>query len=276
MSGLLGGNSPKLGYLFALIIVLVVIVAGSYGGWYFSTSEDGKLSEWSDCDKKCGGGTQTRTYRPPTHNGKDLPDKNILTQSCNTQHCPIDGTYNNWSDYGTCVKSETDNIPITCGTGKKSRTRTYNAPQYNGVDNPDYQGNDKTPLENKLIEWSDCTHSTIPNCPINGNYSNWVNEGECVKSSTDNTAITCGDGVQKRIRIYTQPQYGGIHHPDYTPGKTDLENKLIDWTQTCQKSRLCQPINESCSAWIDDGRPDRLGKKILKGMIVEDGEMMMK
>jgi hypothetical protein len=260
MSGLIGGDPAadnksskksgrKIGFsivVLGVVIALIVVLVLNLGG------EDGKFSEWSDCNKECGGGTQTRTYTPPTKNGKDLPDKNILSQSCNTQPCPIDGTYNNWSNYGNCVTSETDNTPITCGTGKKSRTRTYNAPQYGGKDHSDYRGNND--LDRRLIEWENCTHSLVPNCPIDGKYSQWSGWGSCVKSKSENTAITCGSGEQKRIRTYTQPQNGGLHHPDYQgTNNTDLENKLIEWRSCIDSTTPNCPIDGTYNNWSNYG-----------------------
>ena len=43
------------------------------------------MSEWSKCDKECGGGKQTRTIVTPAKGGKACGD---LTQVCNTQVCP--------------------------------------------------------------------------------------------------------------------------------------------------------------------------------------------
>jgi hypothetical protein len=67
-------------------------------------------------------------------------------------------------------------------------------------------------LENKLIEWRSCIDSTTPNCPIDGTYTNWSNYGNCVKSETENTEITCGTGKKSRTRTYNAPQYNGNHH----------------------------------------------------------------
>ena len=260
MSGLIGGDPAdnagkkprKIPGPVKALIALLVLGLIVYFIWD-NITEDGKFSEWSDCNKECGGGTQTRTYTPPSFGKKDLPDKDILSQSCNIQPCPIDGTYNNWSNYGNCVTSETDNTSITCGTGKKSRTRTYNAPQYGGKDHSDYRGNND--LERRLIEWENCTHSSVPNCPIDGNYSQWSGWGSCVKSKTDNTAITCGSGEQKRIRTYTQPQNGGLHHPDYQgTNNTDLENKLIEWRSCIDSTTPNCPIDGTYTNWSNYGQ----------------------
>ena len=295
-----------LGVIGFLILAIVI-----YAGWYYGTSEHGKFSDWSKCDKECGTGIQTRTYTPKVRNGDDLPDKDILKQSCNTQSCPIDGVlsnwsawsacdkpcgggnqiktrtytsplyggrdlsdkdelteskscntqpcvidgkYNNWSDWGSCVKSQTDNTSINCGPGEQKRIRSYSQPMNGGNHHPDYTvGN--TDIQNKLIEWQNCTHSTIPNCPINGSYNNWSVYGTCVKSQIDSTPITCGTGKKSRTRTYNAPLHRGSHHPDYTAGKTDLENKLIEWETCSNISRVCQPQNASCSSWTNDGNP---------------------
>ena len=236
------------GKILGVIIVFLILV--SVLGWYFGTSEDGKFSDWSKCTKECGTGIQTRTYTPKVNNGDDLPDKDIIEQSCNTQPCVIDGKYNKWSEWGSCVKSQTDNTSINCGPGKQKRIRSYSQPINGGDPHPDYLGVNNTDIENKLIEWQDCIHSTIPNCPINGSYNNWSEYGTCVTSQTDSTPITCGTGKKSRTRTYNAPLHRGSHHPDYTAGKTDLENKLIEWETCTHPSAPNCPINGSYSEWI--------------------------
>ena len=46
---------------------------------------------WGTCDKECGGGTQTRGYTittPAQHGGQEC-DLSVVSQSCNTQSCPL-------------------------------------------------------------------------------------------------------------------------------------------------------------------------------------------
>lgn len=49
---------------------------------------NGGWSPWSSCDKKCGGGTQTRTCTNPSPANGGLSCSGANTQICNTQSCP--------------------------------------------------------------------------------------------------------------------------------------------------------------------------------------------
>lgn len=77
-------------------------------------------SDWSACSQPCGGGTQTRNptvIAQPVFAGKQCPQPE--TRVCNTQSCPTNCDYD-WSDWTECVNNQ--NIPVTCGGGKQSRT----------------------------------------------------------------------------------------------------------------------------------------------------------
>jgi hypothetical protein len=89
-------------------------------------------SEWSACNKECGGGIQsrTRTYTPAINGGIDLSldERNKLSeeQTCNNQACATNGSYSTWSNWSACNK--------TCGTGTQIRSRTYTPATGGGTD----------------------------------------------------------------------------------------------------------------------------------------------
>jgi hypothetical protein len=56
----------------------------------------GQFSEWGECTKRCGGGTQSKTYSvsiPVAHGGAACPEADgaISTQACNTEKCEHTG-----------------------------------------------------------------------------------------------------------------------------------------------------------------------------------------
>ena len=61
--------------------------------WFFLFSVDGfwmEWSEWNECTRTCGGGTQekNRTCFGPYFGGLPCDGDEIKTQACNTQPCP--------------------------------------------------------------------------------------------------------------------------------------------------------------------------------------------
>eukprot|EP01006_Ploeotia_vitrea_P025256 TRINITY_DN58129_c0_g1_i1.p1 TRINITY_DN58129_c0_g1~~TRINITY_DN58129_c0_g1_i1.p1 ORF type:complete len:406 (+),score=89.28 TRINITY_DN58129_c0_g1_i1:268-1485(+) len=77
----------------------------------------------------CGGGIQmasrTCSNPPPASGGADCVGDDTKQQDCNTQHCPINGGWSQWSGWGTCSS--------TCGGGSQTASRTCsNPPPANG------------------------------------------------------------------------------------------------------------------------------------------------
>ncbi|KAK3106961.1 hypothetical protein FSP39_003994 [Pinctada imbricata] len=139
------------------------------GGWTIW----GPWSSYDTCTKTCNTGSQTsnrgRTCTNPTpqHNGAQCTglDSDQRTSACNTNACPIDGVWSEWTAWApatTCTK--------TCDSGtqdhSRSRTCTNPAPQNGGTDCPgQYQAFDtrwcnqqacprKYCLDYSLISWN--------------------------------------------------------------------------------------------------------------------------
>jgi hypothetical protein len=124
----------------------------------------------------------------------------------------VPGVLSSWSDWSGCSK--------TCGGGTQARTRTYTEPKYGGAHADDYQTLEETRVCNS------------DSCPVPGALSTWSDWTGCSK--------TCGGGIQKRIRTYTQPQYGGAH---------------VDGYQTLEETRACNldpcPVPGVLSSWSE-------------------------
>lgn len=136
---------------------------------------------WSQCDKSCGGGnqTRTRTVTKPAANGGTACPALTETQPCNTQKCPVDCVTSNWSAWDACTK--------TCGGGKQTRTRSVVTPAANG-------GKEC----GSLSETQDCNTQA---CPVDCVTSNWTIVDACTKS--------CGGGKQTRTRYVITPAANG-------------------------------------------------------------------
>uniref|UniRef100_A0A8W8KZK8 SUEL-type lectin domain-containing protein n=1 Tax=Magallana gigas TaxID=29159 RepID=A0A8W8KZK8_MAGGI len=178
---------------------------------------DGNWASWGNwvtCTVTCGGGSQTRsrtcTNPAPQYGGAACPGSSGSSQACNTHHCPIDGNWASWGNWGTCT--------VTCGGGIQTRSRNCSnpTPQYGGADCADFSTSSQT-----------CnTH----NCPIDGVWATWGSWGTCT--------VTCGGGSHTRSRTCTNPapQYGGAACPG-SSGSSQACN-----TQHC-------PIDGSWASW---------------------------
>ncbi len=130
-----------------------------------------------------------------------------------------DGYFTEWSDWSECSK--------TCNSGERYRTRKY-IPKT-------LFGNDL--LDKDIIE--EIENCNTQYCPIDGYYTNWVADGECVEKEDSLNKIICGGGKQKYIRSYIEQKHGGIDLEDQT--------KLIKW-------EYCSPgacTEATVSDWID-------------------------
>ncbi|XP_031555969.1 uncharacterized protein LOC116292757 [Actinia tenebrosa] len=204
-------------------------INGNYSEW----------TEWSSCTVTCGGGEHMRsrmcTNPPPENGGKDCTSigKSTETAKCNTQSCPVNGGYSEWTPWSKCT--------VTCGDGQQYRTRNCSNPT------PDFGGSDcsglGSPTDRKACVnapcppepsnmgpdegWSQCSKScgvgvkwrsvkskdgkaenetktcaTNP-CPVDGGYSKWSDWTQC--------SVSCGGGVTSRSRTCTEPipMFGG-------------------------------------------------------------------
>jgi hypothetical protein len=176
----------------------------------------GEWSQWSECDRPCGGGSQRRTRDVVApHVGSGCP-ANEDVKACNTQQCPVDCQVSEWGDWSECDK--------ICGGGTHHRSRDIVVqPAGGGKDCP------------VLHEQAECnTQECYQDCKV-GDWSNW---SDCSK--------TCGGGVTTRSREITQPQIGrGVGCPETTqtaPCNTEAcaqDCVVSDWSAWSACSQDC-------------------------------------
>jgi len=175
-------------------------------------------SEWSQCNKTCGGGVSKRTrtiVKPSQHKGAQCP---ILEESkpCNSQPCPVNCKLSEWDNWSKCTKE--------CGGGTKTRTRTV-------VTKPQFGGDGCS----NLIENDNC--NTQP-CPIDCKVGEWENWSDCTKE--------CGTGTTTRKRqVLIEPKFGGKICPileetkDCNTQNCQIDCKVSDWNEWAKCTKSC-------------------------------------
>uniref|UniRef100_A0A7M5XCK5 SUEL-type lectin domain-containing protein n=1 Tax=Clytia hemisphaerica TaxID=252671 RepID=A0A7M5XCK5_9CNID len=147
----------------------------------------GAYGAFSQCNKPCGGGSQSRSRScnnpAPKYGGKACVGSATDSRACNTQNCPVDGKWGAYGAFSQCNKP--------CGGGSQSRSRSCNNPA------PKYGG------KACVGSATDSRACNTQNCPINGKWGSWSGYGSCNKK--------CGTGSQTRTRSCNNPspKYNG-------------------------------------------------------------------
>lgn len=219
-------------------------------------------SDWTECTLTCQTGTKThqRTCYGPFFGGDECPSiESSESVDCNTQECPVDGVWLNWTNWSECS--------LTCQTGTQSRSRACDGPFHDGADCPSEEGQETQncneelcPVDGTWLNWStwqDCSEpcgtgsqirirgcygpfhngNNCPSdegtesqdcntqfCPVDGIWSSWQNWSLC--------STTCGDGTRSR----TRPCFGPFHLGQPCPLGADLENESCNLEECEGKS----------------------------------------
>lgn len=155
-----------------------------------SSQRDCRTTEWSDwssCTTTCGKGLRTRT--------RDFKDERALASGCSKQlligkeicisDCTTGCVTRNWSEWSSCS--------VSCGSGRRKRTRSLVGPKRAACG------------KIELVQWDDCTGLDGPNCgrdqdaPADATISpcrvsDWSEWTEC--------SNPCGKGIRMRMRQF--------------------------------------------------------------------------
>ncbi|XP_078329359.1 thrombospondin-2-like isoform X3 [Crassostrea virginica] len=92
-------------------------VNGVWGSWY----------GWGSCSATCGGGAKHRTRscdNPlPMYGGSSCSGSSVVSTTCNTIGCPVNGGWGFWGEWGNCQRT------TTCGGGVRIRIRLCDNPR---------------------------------------------------------------------------------------------------------------------------------------------------
>lgn len=145
------------------------------------------FTPWSKCNKKCGGGKQSRTamiVTPAAHGGSCPPTKQ--TRTCNTEACPLDCIVGPFSKPSACSRSCAGAVDEGRVTHRREVLRS---PLNGGKACP------------ALIEQRPCAGNR-PRCPIDCVTGPWSAYGQC---SND-----CGGGIATSTRkVLTEARFNG-------------------------------------------------------------------
>jgi hypothetical protein len=142
---------------------------------------------WSECDKTCGGGTnsQTRSVIVEVQHGGEACPALSATASCNIDGCAGDCEVSEWSQWSLCT--------TVCDGGDQTRSRAVTvSATHGGVACP------------VLSQTQPCNAQACAPCHYSTDHkdctvSDWSGWGEC--------DIACGNGTATRSRVVTQSQF---------------------------------------------------------------------
>ena len=174
---------------------------------------------WGDCDRECGGGTQTRRVECNRNDGRTASDANCRetrppnNQACNTYPCP-QWTHETW---GPCISAP----DATCGQGTRVRDVTC-------VDSRGGATSGSQCVGHKPIPQEQCNNGPCPVYELQ--YGDWSACNE-----------VCGGGTQTRTALcknMTDMTVANMNECN-TPDPSQMQRECM--TQPCPEPQPIQP-----------------------------------
>jgi len=178
-------------------------------------------SAFSPCSKSCEAGSMSRTrVKQPSESDGGVPcvGEPIETNFCNTQGCPRDCKWSDWSQWTECSKK--------CGGGKIKRFRDIAVTRKNGGDK----------CIGQFEQESDCN---MNECPVNCQWGDWADWSACPAS--------CGSAMRSKTRPKKREERSGGEPCDgnvtamerctFVPCPVDCE--LKPWSEWSACSTSC-------------------------------------
>eukprot|EP00930_Biecheleria_cincta_P087800 TRINITY_DN77039_c0_g1_i1.p1 TRINITY_DN77039_c0_g1~~TRINITY_DN77039_c0_g1_i1.p1 ORF type:complete len:1382 (-),score=243.87 TRINITY_DN77039_c0_g1_i1:209-4354(-) len=140
-------------------------------------------SAFSPCSKSCGAGNMSRTrVKQPAEEYGGVPcvGESLDTNFCNTQGCPRDCKWGDWSQWTECSKK--------CGGGKIKRFRDIAVTRKDGGEK----------CTGPFDQESDCN---MNECPVNCQWGDWADWSACPAS--------CGSAMRSKTRPKKREERSG-------------------------------------------------------------------
>ncbi|XP_058907227.1 properdin [Kogia breviceps] len=198
-------------------------VAGGWGPW----------SALSPCPVTCGlGQTQERRTcdRPvPQHGGPFCVGDATRTHICNTAvHCPVNGQWEVWGEWSTCIRQSIKNISCQEIPGQQSRSRLCKGRKFDG--------------QRCIGHHQHIRHCyNIQRCPLKGSLMEWSAWGLCMPPCGPNPIRT-----RQRLCKATLPKFS----PTVTMVEGQGEKNVSFWGKP---SALCDELQKQ--KVVEEKRP---------------------
>lgn len=240
--------------------------------------------DWTVCQFTCGSGVslRTRQIKRTAEDGGSCDGNWKEERSCTSGECPVDCTWNDWSDWGSCSQ--------TCGRGISLSTRDSKGAEFGGqacVGDSQRQVDcnvDPCPVDCAWSDWSDWSFSTscgpsskhrhrqvsVPgnelgascagptteqgdsihvDCPVDCELDDWGRWSLC--------SVTCGAGVTRRTRTISKAaSFGGAECDSLQEskvcdgGQCPVDCQWSDWGSWQECSTSCGDGNSTRSRTV--------------------------